>query len=74
MQLATIGVHVLQESRLFFDGGAMFGHVPKVVWGKLVETDELNRVECACNSLLVRTEGLNILTDPGMRSIIRSFY
>lgn len=51
---------------MYFDGGAMFGHVPKVVWNRLVDTDEYNRVLCSCNSLLVRIGGLNILTDPGM--------
>ncbi|MCC6546569.1 MBL fold metallo-hydrolase [Candidatus Sumerlaeota bacterium] len=58
--------HPLQESTLRFDGGAMFGHVPKTVWQKLVEPDHNNRVLTACNSLLVRTAGKNIVVEVGM--------
>lgn len=58
--------HLLQESRLRFDGGAMFGHVPKTVWQRIVEPDANNRVLTACNSLLVRTPDRNIIVEVGM--------
>ncbi len=59
-------VFALREARLSFDGGAMFGHVPKTVWSRLVEADGLNRVRTACNTLLAHMNGRWVLTDPGM--------
>jgi methylmalonyl-CoA epimerase len=37
-----------------FDGGAMFGAVPKVMWSKQHPTDDRNRVLLAMRSLIVR--------------------
>jgi methylmalonyl-CoA epimerase len=36
------------------DGGAMFGVVPKIMWGERYPADERNRVEIAVRQLLVR--------------------
>lgn len=66
MTASTIKFHFIRESLARFDGGAMFGHVPKAVWSKLAPADEFNRIECSCNAILARVGGLNILTDPGM--------
>lgn len=58
---------VIAESTARFDGGAMFGHVPKVVWNRIVSCDEQNRVETAQNCLLLRDfHGRNILVETGM--------
>jgi methylmalonyl-CoA epimerase len=37
-----------------FDGGAMFGVVPKPLWSKQVYSDERNRITLAMRSLIVR--------------------
>jgi len=49
------------------DGGAMFGVVPKVLWGNAVECDEANRIFLATRTLLAvdRQENRVILTDTG---------
>jgi len=49
------------------DGGAMFGVVPKVLWGNAVECDEANRIFLATRTLLAvdRDEKHVILTDTG---------
>lgn len=61
-----IEIHLLQESIVRMDGGAMFGHVPRVVWHKLAVPDEQNRLACACNCLLVKAPGRNIVIEAGM--------
>lgn len=66
MIIGDMEIHPLQNSLMRFDGGSCFGHVPKVVWNRFVEADEINRVLVGCNTLLVRFNGLNILTDVGM--------
>lgn len=60
-------VKLIQESRFRLDGGAMFGHVPKVVWSRLIETDAANRIQLACNILLHRhPSGAVVLVETGM--------
>lgn len=48
-----------------FDGGAMFGVVPKTLWSKKVEADELNRVMLGLNCVIVRIGGKTILVETG---------
>src|SRR5215469_15242380 len=48
------------------DGGAFFGVVPKVLWQRKVKSDELNRIEVSCNSVLVRTGKQTVLIETGI--------
>jgi glyoxylase-like metal-dependent hydrolase (beta-lactamase superfamily II) len=48
-----------------FDGGAMFGVVPKTLWSKKVEADELNRVMLGLNCVVVRIAGKTVLIETG---------
>jgi len=48
------------------DGGMMFGIVPKPLWSKLVQPDDLNRVLLHTNCMLVRMPGRNVLVECGM--------
>ena len=48
-----------------FDGGAMFGVVPKTLWSKKVQPDELNRVMLGLNCVVVRIAGKVVLIETG---------
>jgi glyoxylase-like metal-dependent hydrolase (beta-lactamase superfamily II) len=48
------------------DGGAFFGVVPKVLWERKVQPDELNRLTIGLNSLLVRSGKTNVLIETGI--------
>ena len=48
------------------DGGAMFGNVPRSLWTRWCEPDELNRIALACRALLVRDSGRTILFETGI--------
>src|SRR5580700_1444406 len=50
----------------WWDGGAFFGVVPKTLWSRQAEADELNRVRLAFNCYLVRTGSHNILIETGL--------
>lgn len=65
-EIAGFKFYSLKECLVKFDGGSAFGHVPKMVWSREIEADELNRIEIACNPLLVKGHGKTILIDPGM--------
>ena len=46
-------VTLISGGRLRLDGGAMFGIIPKALWLRSTPADEQNRIELACNCLLV---------------------
>jgi glyoxylase-like metal-dependent hydrolase (beta-lactamase superfamily II) len=50
----------------WWDGGAFFGVVPKTLWSRKAQADELNRIPVAFNCYLVRTGDLNILIETGL--------
>jgi len=49
-----------------FDGGAMFGIVPKVLWERMYTPDENNLINCSMRSLLVVDGDRKILFDSGI--------
>jgi glyoxylase-like metal-dependent hydrolase (beta-lactamase superfamily II) len=49
-----------------WDGGVVFGVVPKSLWSRKVEADDANRIRMAFNSYLVRTGSHNILIETGL--------
>ena len=51
---------------MWLDGGALFGLVPKVLWEKVAQPDELNRIPVALNCLLIESHGQRILVDTGL--------
>lgn len=68
LQLDTLEVYPLCASRFRLDGGTMFGVVPRPLWEKVSPPDERNRVELACNCLLVRQDHDLTLIDTGCGS------
>jgi len=48
------------------DGGAMFGVVPKALWGRTYPPDEKNRVELRTDPILLQIDGKHILIDTGL--------
>jgi glyoxylase-like metal-dependent hydrolase (beta-lactamase superfamily II) len=49
-----------------YDGGAMFGVVPKTMWEKKMSADEKNRVTFGLNSIVVRTGKHTVLIETGI--------
>ena len=48
------------------DGGAMFGIIPKPLWEKKIQPDELNRINMSLRVVLFETENKKILVDTGL--------
>jgi glyoxylase-like metal-dependent hydrolase (beta-lactamase superfamily II) len=63
--LGNFELTLLSDGNYYLDGGALFGVVPKVMWSKRMEADELNRIAVGMNSLLVRTAEHNVLIETG---------
>src|SRR5271154_388621 len=68
LKLGDLEFHILVDGKVYLDGGAMFGVVPKVLWEKKAPADARNRIEMAMNCLLVKAGGKNILVEPGTGS------
>ncbi len=64
--LGQCQLYFLRDGAFWLDGGAYFGVVPKVLWEKLAQPNERNRVRLNINPLLVRTPDHLVLIDPGI--------
>ena len=58
-------ITVCTDGTCRFDGGAMFGVVPKTLWSRSVIADEQNRVELGLNCVVVRVGGRTVLIETG---------
>ena len=65
MKIGKYDLYSVETSEFGLDGGAMFGIIPKPVWGKKVSADELNRVNMVTRSLLLVSDEKKILIDTG---------
>src|SRR5690606_29097050 len=64
--LRPMELYTIDTGFFKLDGGAMFGVVPKVLWGKVHPADEQNLCSWAMRCLLVRTGDHLVLIDNGI--------
>ena len=65
IDLGGVRATVLDAGRIWLDGGAMFGVVPRTLWSREREPDESNRIELAMNVVLLDDGHRRILIDTG---------
>lgn len=63
--LGNFEVTLVRHSVYWWDGGAIFGVVPKTLWGGYASADELNRIPLGFNCYLLRTPEHLILVETG---------
>lgn len=66
MTLGNFEILAIRAGTYWWDGGAVFGVVPKTLWGRKFQSDELNRIEQGFNCYLIRTGDRNILIETGL--------
>lgn len=59
-------VFPLSVDRFKLDGGAMFGVVPKALWGRSCPSDDANRIAMGCQCLLLKGKDRVVLVDAGL--------
>jgi glyoxylase-like metal-dependent hydrolase (beta-lactamase superfamily II) len=65
-KLGDFELTIVSDGPYRADGGAMFGVVPKTLWEKKIKADELNRIICGTNCVLVRAFGRLVLIETGI--------
>ena len=65
---SQVSVFSVEGNRQRLDGGAMFGSVPRTLWSRWLEPDDLGRVELACRGFLIvdQERSRRILLDSGI--------
>ncbi|MBD3221970.1 MBL fold metallo-hydrolase [bacterium] len=66
MQLGDWTFRLLDDGQIRFDGGAMFGIVPKPLWEKQIGADDRNRIPIGLRCLLAEGGGRRVLVDTGV--------
>ena len=64
--LGQVELLVLSDGPCLFDGGAMFGVVPKTLWSRRAHADSENRVVLGLNTLVIRTAGQTVVVETGL--------
>jgi glyoxylase-like metal-dependent hydrolase (beta-lactamase superfamily II) len=64
--LGNLDLTVVSDGIFLLDGGAMFGVVPRTMWGKVKPADEENRIRMGTNCLLVARGSDLLLIDTGI--------
>lgn len=65
IQIGRVTIHHVLGESFRADGGGHFGLVPKVLWERVAEADEFNRVDMVFNGWLIESDGRRILVDTG---------
>ena len=65
IDLGGFRVTLVREDIYWWDGGAMFGVVPKTLWSRKSPPDDLNRLPLGFNCYIVETGAHTILLDTG---------
>jgi len=65
VEFGGIKLTSLDAGQCLYDGGAMFGAVPKVIWESLIPADDQNRIPLSLSPLLIETGDRRILVDVG---------
>ncbi len=65
IQVGDFRISLVRAGSYWWDGGAMFGVVPKTLWSKTQPADPLNRIEAAFNCFVVEDGYRRILIETG---------
>ena len=65
MKFGEFEIFIVSDGRFRLDGGAMFGVVPKTMWGRVMPADERNRITLGLNCLLIRAGKETIVVETG---------
>lgn len=65
VEIGDFRVTFVRETHYWWDGGALFGVVPKTLWSERTPADELNRIRLGLNCYVIETGGRTVLIETG---------
>ena len=65
MQLGDFEITPVRTTTYWWDGGALFGVVPKTLWSRKTAADDLNRIPLGFNCYIIRTDLHAVLIETG---------
>jgi len=65
LDFSDLRITPVRAGSYWWDGGAMFGVVPKTLWSKFEPADDLNRIEAGFNCFVVQTQSHSVLIETG---------
>ncbi len=65
MKIGKYKIYTIESGNFYLDGGAMYGVVPKSLWGKNTPSDDKNRINIITRHLLLVSDDKKILVDTG---------
>ena len=68
LRLGNLSLTLLSDGFIKYDGGVLFGDLPKTSWEQMVRVDRRNRLPLEMNCLLIRGPKHTILVDTGAGS------
>ncbi len=66
LELGNFKIILLADGAFYLDAGQILGVIPKALWAKEFETDELNRLPLYLRPLLVDTGNMRVLIEAGI--------
>jgi len=66
MRFGDLELHIVSDGQVWSDAGGPFGLVPRVLYEKVIQPNQDNKIPMTLNCLLVRSEGKTILIDTGL--------
>jgi len=58
MKIGPYNIFTVESGYAWLDGGAMFGVIPKVLWNKTNPADEMNRIQLALRTMVIRDDSI----------------
>ncbi|HWB96709.1 MAG TPA: MBL fold metallo-hydrolase, partial [Bryobacteraceae bacterium] len=65
IDLGAFQITLVRAGLHYWDGGVLFGVVPKTLWGRYTTADELNRIPLGFNCYVIQTDEHTILIETG---------
>lgn len=66
MKFGQFEIRTFVEQKFRLDGGSMFGVIPKVMWSRLIPSDDNNMIPMVTNLFVLRAHGKNMIFDIGL--------